>query len=194
MMWPIGVPFSMTLSDHHLRRHLLVAKPTYRMQRLSYSCAAIIPIITRFQLTRVTRSVCGCELANLVKFSLRVDLFPRVVQQGKQVCWTSLLSDQKLRGPHVAQQQQLSIDICGPRATWAANPLTAAACCRWTGQTDGHTDGRTDTPPFYDAYCILCGPRNKSLLRTCICQSFWFSTDGHGSHCLMPPLVGILMR
>jgi len=143
MMWPIGVPFSMTLSDHHLRRHLLVAKPTYRMQRLSYSCAAIIPIITRFQLTRVTRSVCGCELANLVKFSLRVDLFPRVVQQGKQVCWTSLLSDQKLRGPHVAQQQQLSIDICGPRATWAANPLTAAACCRWTGQTDGHTDGRT---------------------------------------------------
>jgi len=30
----------------------------------------------------------------------------------KQLCRTSLRSDQNLRGPHVARQQQLSIDIC----------------------------------------------------------------------------------
>jgi len=30
----------------------------------------------------------------------------------EQLCWTSVQSDQNLRGPHVAQQQQLSIDIC----------------------------------------------------------------------------------
>ena len=43
------------------------------------------------------------------------------------MCRNSLQSDRNLRGPHVAWQQQLSIDICCPRLTSAANPPSAAA-------------------------------------------------------------------
>ena len=70
--------------------------------------------------------------------------FPR--KQNRQVCWTSLQSDQNLRAPHIATQQRLSIDICLPRPTAAANtPTAAAAIDRWDRQTDAQT------LPFYDA-------------------------------------------
>ena len=46
-----------------------------------------------------------------------------------------------LRDPHIARQQQLSIDICCPRPTSAANPPVAAAAVH---RREGHTDGRTD--------------------------------------------------
>ena len=63
----------------------------------------------------------------------------------KHVCWISLQSDQNLRGPHVARQQQLSVDICCPRTRSATNPPQAAAAAvdRRDRQTDGRTDRRT---------------------------------------------------
>ena len=69
----------------------------------------------------------------------------------KQVCWTSLQSDQNLRGPYIARHQQLSINICCPRLTSAANPpAVAAAVARRDRRTDGQTDGRT-----FDSFMIL---------------------------------------
>ena len=51
-----------------------------------------------------------------------------------------LQSDQNLRGPHVARQQQLSVDICCPRPTSAANPPSAvAAVDRWDRRTNRRT-------------------------------------------------------
>jgi len=60
----------------------------------------------------------------------------------KQVCRVSLVlqSDRNLRGPHVARQQQLSIDICCRRPTSAAKPPAAAAA---VDRRDRRTDGRT---------------------------------------------------
>jgi len=52
-----------------------------------------------------------------------------------------LQSDQNLRGPHVARQQQPSIDICCPRPTSAANPPAAAAAA--VDLRDRQTDGLT---------------------------------------------------
>jgi len=56
--------------------------------------------------------------------------------------WTSILTarpKKNLRGPRVARQQQLLIDICCPRPTPAANPPSAAAeVDRWDRRTDGH--------------------------------------------------------
>jgi len=70
--------------------------------------------------------------------------------------WTFLEFDQNLRGPHVARQQHLSIDICsGPAPDLSSKPAgrRRCCCCRSTeqrdAQTDGQTDGRTDTRPFY---------------------------------------------
>ena len=83
--------------------------------------------------------------------------------QSQLVCWASLqpvTEYQNLRCPHVARQQQQSIDICCPRLTSAANPPAAAAAVDRRDRQTGRTDGRTDTRPFYDAYRILCGPSN----------------------------------
>jgi len=55
----------------------------------------------------------------------------------------------------VGQQQQLSIDICCMRPTSAANPPLLLSI-------DG-TDGRTDARLFYEAYRILCRPRDKLI-------------------------------
>jgi len=38
----------------------------------------------------------------------------------------------------------------------------SSSCCRLTGQRDGQTDAR----PFYDAYRILRGSRDKLLVST----------------------------
>jgi len=74
------------------------------------------------------------------------------------MCWTTLQSNQNVRGPHVARQEQLSIDIyCRPAPVFSSKPAGRRCCCRSTGQTDG----RTDTRPCYDAYRTLCGSRNK---------------------------------
>jgi len=62
----------------------------------------------------------------------------------------------KFMRPHVARHQQLSIDICCPRPTSAANPPAAAVVDRW----DRHTDNR----PFYYAYCILRGKGIRAIL------------------------------
>jgi len=58
----------------------------------------------------------------------------------KYVCWISLQSDQNLRGPHVARQQQLSVDICCPRRRSVTNPRAAAAA---VDRRDRQTDRRT---------------------------------------------------
>jgi len=60
-----------------------------------------------------------------------------------------------------ARHQQLSIDICSGRAPdLSSKPADRRCCCQSTGQTDG----RTDTRPFHDAYCILFGPSNNATL------------------------------
>ena len=58
-----------------------------------------------------------------------------------------------------------SISAAGPRPTSAANPPAAVATVdRWDRQTDGQTDKRTDTRPFYESYGVLCGARNNAHL------------------------------
>jgi len=52
----------------------------------------------------------------------------------------------------------VSSDICCRRPTSAANPPAAADA---VDRLDRRTDARTDTCLFYDAYHVLCGPRNK---------------------------------
>jgi len=79
--------------------------------------------------------------------------------------WTFLEFDQNLRGPHVARQQHLSIDICsGPAPDISSKPAgRRRCCCRSTGQRDAQTDGRTDRRT--DGYStVLCGQRNKNSL------------------------------
>jgi len=51
----------------------------------------------------------------------------------EQICWTSLQSYQNLRGPHVTQKQQLSIDVCCLCQTSAASPLAVDRMMdKWT--------------------------------------------------------------
>ena len=57
----------------------------------------------------------------------------------RQVHWTSLQSDQHLRGPHIARQQQLSIDTCCPRPTSAANPPLLLLLLVSSNGTDRHS-------------------------------------------------------
>ena len=80
------------------------------------------------------------------------------MEQNEQVCWTSLQSDQILRGPHVLLQQQLSVDICCPRPTSAANPPAAPLLSIYeTKLTERRSDGRT-LHRFMTiiAYCADC--------------------------------------
>jgi len=59
-----------------------------------------------------------------------------------------------LRGLHVTRQQKLSIDICCPRPTSAANlPAAAAAVVRRDIQTDRRTLDR-----FITLNAVLCRP------------------------------------
>jgi len=68
---------------------------------------------------------------------------------------TKVANNTNLRGPHVARQQQLSIDICCPRPNTAANPPGRRCCCRSIGQMDGRTDVlRTDACRIYYSDCI----------------------------------------
>jgi len=105
------------------------------------------------QLKTVSIPVCIRTLGNKL---IIVSVGIAAGAQDKQICWTSLHSPQNLRGPHaVGQQQQLSIDICCLRPTSAANPPLLLSI-------DG-TDGRTDARLFYEAYRILCRPRDKLI-------------------------------
>jgi len=68
----------------------------------------------------------------------------------KQARWTSLLSDQNLRGPHIARMQQPSIDICAARVGLQQQtrrpPLllsTDGTYRRTYRRTDERTDGQT---------------------------------------------------
>ena len=68
--------------------------------------------------------------------------------------WTFLQFDQNLRGPHVARQQHLSIDICsGPAPDLSSKPAVSI------DGTERRTNGRTDG---YST--VLCGPRKKNSL------------------------------
>jgi len=84
------------------------------------------------------------------------------------------------RAPHVARQQQLSMDICCPRPTSAANPPAAAAAVDWRDtQTDGRTDGL-----FRNVYSTLCGPRITSSISHfffCVPYCPLFGTDIYGA-------------
>ena len=55
-------------------------------------------------------------------------------------------SDQNLRGPRVARQQQLSIDIYFVPAPDSRRPPLLLSIDVTDGRTDGHTR------PFYDVY------------------------------------------
>ena len=75
--------------------------------------------------------------------------------------YTSMLdqSDENLHGPHVARQQQLSIDL---RPTSAANPPAAAAILS-IDETDGRTDGHwtvCDALTAYYADRVIIGYRS----------------------------------
>jgi len=48
----------------------------------------------------------------LAAMILRLNMRVSARDDLEQLCWTSVQSDQNLRGPHVARQQHLSIDIC----------------------------------------------------------------------------------
>jgi len=71
----------------------------------------------------------------------------------KQGCSISLQSGRILRGPRVARQQQLSVNICCRRPISAANPWVAAAA---DNRRDRQTHGRT--LDRFDSYRILGGP------------------------------------
>jgi len=80
----------------------------------------------------------------------------------EQVCWTSLQSDQNLRGPRVARVSSSYRSILmlrsSQRRTSAANsPAAAVAIDRRDRRT-------TDNRPFRDAYRMLCGPRNNKAI------------------------------
>jgi len=95
--------------------------------------------------------------APTTNFSPDLWVNPRLLYSAlSQACWTSLQSDRKLRGPHVARQQRLSNDICCGLA-----PTSAAAAVDWRDR-----DGQTDARPFYDAYRKLRGSRDKLLVST----------------------------
>ena len=74
----------------------------------------------------------------------------------KSVRWTSVHSDQNLRGPRRAAAAAVDRYML-PAPDLSSKPAGRRCRCRSTRQTDG----RTDIRPFYDAYRILCGPRNK---------------------------------
>jgi len=77
---------------------------------------------------------------------------PPAVQPTASKHKRSLQSDQNLRGPHVARQQQLSIDICcGPRPTSAANPPAVDG----RNKTDGRTLLRFMTLTAYYADRVI---------------------------------------
>jgi len=90
------------------------------------------------------------QIAKSPKYRNAVKTEPTAINNGKvlkeqieEICRTSLQSDQNLRGPHVARQQQLWIDICcGLRQTSAANPPPTLLL--FIDGTDRRTDGRTD--------------------------------------------------
>jgi len=67
---------------------------------------------------------------------------------------TSILqSDQYVPSLDVAWQQQLP-----PAPDVSSKPVgRSCCCCRSTGQTEGWKDTRS----FYDAYSVLCVPRNR---------------------------------
>jgi len=75
--------------------------------------------------------------------------------RSKQVCWTSLQSGQNLRGPHVARQQQLAIDMRRPRPTSAANPTLLLSIDGTDEQTDGRTLDCFMTLAAYHVYCEM---------------------------------------
>ena len=86
---------------------------------------------------------------------------------------TVIPSDQNVRGPLVARQQQLSINICWmPAPDFGSKPAGCRRCCRskekTEGRTDRRTDGRTDILPFYDALRILCEPRHNVNTTTAV--------------------------
>ena len=60
-------------------------------------------------------------------------------KQNRQVCWTSLQSDQNLRAPHIATQQRLSIDICLPAPNRSSKHADRRCCYRSMGQTNART-------------------------------------------------------
>ena len=80
--------------------------------------------------------------------------------------WTSLQWGQNLRAPHDTRQQQLPTDI-GYMLLARARPQQQTRrllpLLLWM---DG-TDRRTDTRPFYDAYRMLCEPRNNLFMINC---------------------------
>jgi len=81
-----------------------------------------------------------------------------------QVCSTSLQSDQNLRGPHVAQQQQLSIDICCKLTQQTRRPPLLLSIDGTDRQTDGRTLDRYMTFTAYYTDRVI----NLKINRFCV--------------------------
>ena len=102
------------------------------------------------------------------------------------MCRNSLQSDQNLRGPHIARQQQSGCTATDvdrwasrhaappaidryllPAPELSSKPAARRCCCRSTGQTDRRVDGRTlDRFKMHTAY----SGRPRSKLATDIAQ------------------------
>ena len=114
---------------------------------------------------------CSDDIWRVIWSRCSVDMMCRSIARRRSAQKTSILdvliqSGQNLRGPHEARQHQLSIDICcRPAPDLSSKPAGAVATVdRWDRQTDGQTDKRTDTRPFYESYGVLCGARNNAHL------------------------------
>jgi len=100
-----------------------------------------------------------------IEYRVVTDRHGAIVNTAVQQCVarvtrTSLQPDQNLRGPRVARQEQLSIDICCPHPSSAANQRPLLLLSNgWDRQTDGHST-------VYDIYLILrwLGSRVVSVL------------------------------
>jgi len=118
--------------------------------------------------TEVQRDVTFRDLVRKIRGAINVfllswvaDIRPTLLVQVVQCKWTSLLDLLRV-GPKftrpTCRAAAAGIGRYLLRAPdLSSKPAGCRCCCRSTGQTDG----RTDTRPFYDAYGVLCRPRNK---------------------------------
>ena len=92
----------------------------------------------------------------------RVSRCPQTLHRFRQHILAKLYQTSVLDHLTVARRSSYrSILYCGPAPDLSSQPTCRRLCCRSTGQTDRRTDRLTDTRPFYNAYRMLCGPRNN---------------------------------
>jgi len=130
--------------------------------RASLTTEVVASTPTAFQPATENTSVCVIRDTR----EMATTAIPSVIT----ICWqnnsshnerlVSQQSDQSLRGPHVAWQQQLSLDIWCARPTSAANPPTAAAA-----------DDRRDRRTLRHSTVLWRLPVEHLYVRTSVCLS-----------------------